>query len=1124
MIAADAVARFSYLRLYAIDSYPRFDEDTELLGRVEQLLRDASQAYLQHRYQDAIRAYFAAEALIHAHMTPGFRPGDVPVRDAAGFDPLLRASTEWLNLIGVQTPPLVGPPIGPDPGPMERVTGLSIPSLSTANDWSAVTDLRRAAILTAQGNIAAADVVTARAAQTSPGVAAVLGPLLIPVAPNVETQNLVFQEPVEASADLGSLLTPLAPNIEAQAMAFEEPQPAEASARKVAGGLVDWLSRWIKPPVSPPIERALTSVETVIEQEQLKATVAKRARLDTLPAAMTGTRMLGMVVGQGPDARVETVAWRTGFLPDTTRVRDLVYSVRASDAFLSPWLTSPQTPADAALALPHDYYFVIPLGLAECYHAIGDWQKAQKYYVAAASYQYINKTLEAPFVWVRLATMYVDWGNSLYQQDDPGAALAAYQNVLQIDDTIPAASPLYATAGIAPGRALAEQVVARIPDIVANPAGAAALGLDPAVAGPMLEARQRLAQIDAGLDFWGNWAPSVPIWTFEYLQQVAINYCQLAMSTERDVINFWDRADQAALTRAELSQRMTDSSLEATAANLQWTASKAEADAYAKGATLAATRAANAADNRTDYQNLHGQAIVMQAQSTQVSGGQDGNVGQLNALADQLMSGHGIRDKRSTVAGAVQLVAARLDQQYELGAMQRTIGELNQAADQANAELAAANARSTVAMMGFALASVRAVEAQQMLALFDDATFTPQIWHRMGDAMFRLYRRYLDMALRTARMMQRAYNFENDTHLALIRPSYASDEIRGLLGADMLMADIQSFTDQTLTTTRTKTQLVKQTISLSERHSYLFETQFRSTGTMAFDTTFDDFEMSYPGTYGGRIRAVEVAVQGLVPATGVSGTLTNGGVSRYRLPSDSWTETDSVRYRIQSAETLVLSDYNRRSDLLDSADTRKLGIFAGAGVVSSWHLDLPPAVNDLDYALVTDVQLTFTYEARFDPALVGRVKNLIATQPGAHDSQRGIPLRWLYPDLFFRFQDTGTFTLNLVSADFPLNERLPVLTSVGLLAVPGAPSSGLVVDIATPGRAAVKGTAGADGSVSSATAASPLVALTAGTALGDYTITVNAADNPTWIADGKLDLGRIGNLVLIIGYSYTPRA
>ena len=54
---------------------------------------------------------------------------------------------------------------------------------------------------------------------------------------------------------------------------------------------------------------------------------------------------------------------------------------------------------------------------------------------------------------------------------------------------------------------------------------------------------------------------------------------------------------------------------------------------------------------------------------------------------------------------------------------------------------------------------------------------------------------------------------------------------------------------------------------------------------MEFQTTLDDFDERYPGTYAGRITHVEVQVDGIVPPRGLSGTLTNAGISQYRTPT-----------------------------------------------------------------------------------------------------------------------------------------------------------------------------------------------------------------------------------------------
>ncbi len=59
----------------------------------------------------------------------------------------------------------------------------------------------------------------------------------------------------------------------------------------------------------------------------------------------------------------------------------------------------------------------------------------------------------------------------------------------------------------------------------------------------VLDIWAQLSKIAAGLDFWGHWSANVPIWTFDYLQSVALTFCQLAVSAERDAMTFWEKAD-----------------------------------------------------------------------------------------------------------------------------------------------------------------------------------------------------------------------------------------------------------------------------------------------------------------------------------------------------------------------------------------------------------------------------------------------------------------------------------------------------------------------------------------------------------------------------------------------------
>jgi hypothetical protein len=233
------------------------------------------------------------------------------------------------------------------------------------------------------------------------------------------------------------------------------------------------------------------------------------------------------------------------------------------------------------------------------------------------------------------------------------------------------------------------------------------------------------------------------------------------------------------------------------------------------------------------------------------------------------------------------------------------------------------------------------------------------------------------------------------------------------------------------------------------------------------------------------------------------------------------------KVRVQSAETLVLSDYTPTQDgVLDSSTGNQTGIFEGAGVASSWTLSLPRAINDINYGTLTDVVLTFLYEARFDPQLVQPVLSGLASRPGYNDRQLAIPLAWMYPDLFYGFVSSGTLTLNLAAVDFPLEQTNPTVSAVSLLVTmaPGTSSTGITMTLTAPGKSAVTGVTDATGAISSQGTGSSWAGATGGSALGGWTITLPAASNATLAPSGKLNLSALVNLVLVIDYSFQPRS
>jgi Tc toxin complex TcA C-terminal TcB-binding domain len=1087
MTLTQRISTYSYIDRTAISlgTIGTSDTDAALLAQIDSLLASAGASFNARDYDGALTAYFSAESLIYAHLDPQWDPGLGPKlrpllpRDPSLFDPLLSASSQWLNILSVPAPTSpVRPATPPAASLLASVAalhgaGLGPVSANPTATAEALSDMRLSQIYTAQGNTAASTTAVARAKSLDATIA-------------------------------GSFTAVAATAATAATTATVAVAPAAIAAPAIR--------------TEPVALRAQTLSSVAISP----ITVAK---IPPLPITLVQQKQAGLLTGIGAQSAVKSIQWAASGSPDITSIKSILYAPHAVATLLPDGLMNADSLWERSLQLPHDYFYTIPLAIAACYQALGDYANAETYYLQAAGYTYINTATEGPYVWVALAGLYSAWGDSIYKTGDRATALTIYAKVITPTSTTAPTTPLYTLAGLSVASKIAVTLLPQLATLAkSGTSGVAADNV--AIAVVLLKIFGKETQINAGLDFWGNWTAAVPIWTFSYLQQVAINFTQLAMGAESQVINYWAQADQATLTKTELTNQASQANAQVNAAQQQVAASQAQAQAYQAGLTLAQTRATDAKADASEYQSLNSQVIIIQATGQQVAGGDDGDYNGVSAMASQYLAGQTISGDSETVAAATDLAANRLSQQFQVDSMNRTATEMQQAATQAQAQLTAANAQVTAASANLGVAQLQAQNAAQTVAVFNADTFTPQVWTAMGDFVEEIYDRYMDMALRAALLMQQAYNFENDTTLAYIKSSYQG-VIDGLLAADALMADIQSFTDDLVNSTRGKKQFVKQSISLAGNYGYLFETQLRKTGTMTFETTLDDFDSAYPGTYEGRIERVLVQVQGIVPPTGISGTLSNGGVSYYRLPSDIATPATPSKMRIQSAETLVISDYDPTTDgVLDSTTGNQTGIFEGAGIASTWTLSLPPAVNDINYGTLTDVVLTVLYEARFDPQLVSTVISQLTSRPGYLNRERSIPLAWMYPDLFYTFVSTGTLTLTLGAPDFPMNQKSPVVTAVSLLVAmaPGTSASGITLSLTAPGKAAVSGKTDATGMVTSQGTGAAWAGATGGSALGGWTLTLTAAANPSLAPGGKLNLSALTNLVLVLDYSFTPRS
>ncbi|PEZ06746.1 hypothetical protein CN326_09720 [Bacillus sp. AFS018417] len=806
------------------------------------------------------------------------------------------------------------------------------------------------------------------------------------------------------------------------------------------------------------------------------------------------------------------VLWESGDrLPVDQFVNDF-YDPRTSYESLSDLRFPDELPSDFAVQIPHVYFYVIPVALGDCYNALGEFETAESYYLEAADYEYINSNLESPALWLKLAENVLEMGDQYYKNDEYQSALDIYRKVMEPPGTTPVVwpeSPLYKHPAL---KSVGQKVEEMLKDFDASGAG----DLNPTLAIIVLTVRKRLTQLQAGLDFLGLSSDIVPIWSFEYLQNAARYFAQQAVQAEREFINFLDRGENEEFSRQQLNQAANIANAEYGLAVKQREAAEAELDVCKAGQTLATSRRNNAQQNYNDYNSMSWERIWLSRDNAWFSsenpweltspiGGNGPNAG---------------RHLHEVIADKTERLQT-ITRDYELASMKRQIEELKNAEVVAQAQVKAANAQVNVGWYNQYISNLREQAAKDNIKAFDNQLFTPEVWKRMGIFMRNISNNYFDMALRVAKMMQRAYNFENDVNRQMIKADYSAQTVKGMLAGEALLLDIDSFTYDQIVTIKRKQIPVKQTISLVERYPFLFETQLRQTGRMQFETRLEDFDLAFPGTYGRRIENVEVEIEGILPRSGIRGTLTNNGISRYRTQ-----DINQIKFRIQPKETLLLSEYRLKEDaFVFPTDTRKLKIFEGAGVESTWTLEIPKATNDLDFYSITDIRITFYYNAFYDQTLEGAVKEQLASFTGATVRQKSIPLRWAYPDVFFHFQDTGKLAFSLDSIDFPFNEQNPQIRKLAMMLItePGMNPSNWKIRFGVPGHAEPVAASPNEKGEIVAASGHPWEPLVTGKAIGDYLIEIRAEENPDLVENGVLKLNKIRNIIFILEYEYKPR-
>lgn len=764
--------------------------------------------------------------------------------------------------------------------------------------------------------------------------------------------------------------------------------------------------------------------------------------------------------------------------------------------------------------LPHLYFYVLPMSIGDTLASMGDFAEAERNYLVAASYPFLNVHAELPHVWTRLAELYLAWGDALYRE--AGNDLAAvgragdiYQRIVKPDDTIDAASSLYAGA-LTPMKARAEPIIG-----AADPG---TLDENPTMISAVLQARGRLAQIGAGLNFFGISPDYLPPFGFEHLQNTARYFAQHAAAIEQSYIQFKSQAENEEFRREQMEQQveLAQASVELERRGLL----EAQAgDRVAQhGLNYAEVQRANAQQASNEFAAVRWdlyQLTQLEAWAGAQSVSADDEV---RLRVPDSWSAYSTDSKRRS--HVIQELAAKrtlIGHDMEASRLNREIASATAYRAVAQAQVAQAQARIGVAQQRMAIAGLQQRQATENLEFLDMKEFSARLWYELARTIRAISQRYLDMAIEIAVLMERAYEAETGRDLHKIRFGYRNPTTGGLLGADSLLADIDYFTLDHLTTTRTKKAPLKVTLSLADRYPMAFD-MLCSSGTAFFETTLEQFDRMYPGLYLQKLQNVELTLVGVTGVGEVHGTLRNIGVSSFR------DQSGAIRQQVYPADVMPLSRYDVRQDsLVFRIDPNELRLFENNGIATMWQLDIPPGANDFDLDDVLDVQMVLCYDAFHDNELEATVK---AALPTSSTASRSTSMRLVAPDELFYLRNAGEAEIAFPVGDFPrFQTSLLRRTSTLRITGPAALVGGLTLRI-TPESTGTElvVTTDADGFVAGTAAGDALGSLIGGPIVDVWRLHVHAADNPGRMnADGRVDLAALTDVQVFQEYDFDYR-
>lgn len=390
----------------------------------------------------------------------------------------------------------------------------------------------------------------------------------------------------------------------------------------------------------------------------------------------------------------------------------------------------------------------------------------------------------------------------------------------------------------------------------------------------------------------------------------------------------------------------------------------------------------------------------------------------MNHIALAARAGATVADWGSKAAGTQATFERRAqDWKFQADVGRKDVAQLAK-------QIEAAEIRVAIAERGVEIHQKSIDQTREVFDFYRSKFSSHGLYTWLSTQLHRYYRMAFDAAWNMARMAEMALHFERPElreTVSLGAPSWSAERA-GLLAGESLLLDLQLL-EASYLLTNTRQLEIEQSFSLAQYYPEKL-IDLRQTGECDFDIPEFLFDLSYPGHYFRRIKAVRLSIPCVVgPHTSVGATLRMTG-SRLRDAPDANRALTEVPLR--HAPTISVSTAQGDAGVFEfNFRDERLLPFEGMGAISSWSLRLPQQVRPFQYETISDVILRISYTAREDDRLrdaVDAATGAILTRLRDAAPQVAISLRHDFPGVWAKFKAASSVDARYV-AMIELTER-----------------------------------------------------------------------------------------------------